>query len=318
MEIDNLKIEQSLPLISFEYESLRQWAISITDKYRDLVVTENDIKSIKKEMAELNKAKDKLNRARIDTVKAVSAPIREFEDQIKDICGLFDETYDGLARQVKGFENREREDKRKNVETLIYNSIEKAISANPDLKDKIAVSVKDRWLNKTVSFSVIQEEIDAAIAEQIRVEREIQQIGQREAERRLLVEQTVKQFNEKYGLELPVSGFMSPCFTGLGVDAETALQRIELVFQERPQNEQISRKAAQSDLMPAKPEIEPEKTISAPSCANLITINFIIRFTPEQENQVREVLNQNQFMRIKRQLDSIGVKTTYEKVANNG
>lgn len=314
MEIDNLKVEQSLPVISFDYDSMRKWALSITEKYKDLVVTENDVKSIKKEMAELNRAKDKLNRARIDTVKAISAPIREFEEQIKDICGLFDTTYAALGSQVREFENQEKDEKRKQIEGIIEIYIRNVITENPNLKDKIALSVKDRWLNKSMSISAVKTEIEAEIDKQIAAEKEIERIVQQEAERRLLIENVVKTANKKYGLDLPVSQFMGEAFISLEIDAQIAIKRIERVFQERPQNEQISRKIAQPELMPAKPEIEPEKPVSAPSCANLITINFIIQFTPEQENQVREILNKNQFMRIKRQLDSIGVQTSYEKL----
>lgn len=317
MEIDNLKVEQSLPVISFDYDSLRQWALSITEKYKDLVVTENDVKSIKKEMAELNKAKDKLNRARIDTVQAISAPIREFEEQIKDVCGLFDTTYSALGEQVKAFENQEREEKRSQIEGIIEFFIRNVITENPTLEGKIALSVKDRWLNKSVSISTIKTEIEAEIDKQVAAEREIQLIEQREAERRLLIENAVKAANEKYRLDLPVSQFMGPAFTSLEVDAQKAIERIESVFQEKPRNEHISRKIAQPELVHAKPEIEPEKYVSRTTQGNSISIVFTATFTPEQESQVREILEQNQFMRIKRQLDSIGVQTSYEKLAEN-
>lgn len=119
MNLDTISINQTLPAITCDYELLRQWAKSITEKYQDLVVREEDIKAIKTDMAELNKAKQKLERARIDTVKAISAPIREFEAQIKDITCLFDAVYKSLADQVKVFEDKEKEEKLAQVKGII-------------------------------------------------------------------------------------------------------------------------------------------------------------------------------------------------------
>lgn len=332
--IENFDITQTLPVISFDYESLRQWAISITDKYKDLVVTENDIKSIKKEMAELNKAKDKLNRARIDAVKAISAPIREFEAQIKDVCNLFESTYAALGSQIKTYEDREREEKRKQIEGIIEIYIRDVITENPNLEDKIALSVKDRWLNKSISISIIKTEIEAEIDKQIAAEKEIQRIEQQEAERRLLIENAVKAANEKYGADLPVSKFMEPQFTSLDLAADGVLKRIDELIQlnaDMGKKEAVNKKileavkcqgwieSAKSFFVPenqgtAAVVVEPQSCQPEPVQNDMIMIRFTAIFTPEQENQVREILNQNQFMRIKRQLDSIGVITTYEKV----
>lgn len=326
MEIDNLKVEQSLPVISFDYDTLRQWAISITDKYKDLVVTENDVKTIKKEMADLNKAKDKLNRARIDTVKAISAPIKEFEAQIKDVCGLFDATYSALGEQVKAFENREREEKRNQVEGIIEVYIRNITAENPDLKGKIALSVKDRWMNKSMSIGNIKTEIKAEIDKQIAAEREIRRIEQQNAERRLLIENAVKTANEKYGVNLPVSKFMEPQFTSLDLVADGVLKRIDELVK---LNAEMKQKQAEKEKELERKEIEegdpevqqgfivPDKMATSLVQADKMMIRFTAIFSLEQEDQVREILNQNQFMRIKRQLDSIDVHTIYEKITGD-
>lgn len=47
--------------------------------------------------------------------------------------------------------------------------------------------------------------------------------------------------------------------------------------------------------------------------SNLITLKFIATFTPDQEEQVREILNQNFFMRIIRQLKAVGIDVTFTK-----
>lgn len=48
---------------------------------------------------------------------------------------------------------------------------------------------------------------------------------------------------------------------------------------------------------------------------NLITLRLVATFAPEQEDKVREILNQNYFMRIVRQLKAIDVDVDFSRVA---
>lgn len=238
MHIEHFDIAQTLPVIQFDYEQLKTWAQELVSKYDGLVVTEDQIPEIKKDMAELNKMKDKLNRARIDTVKAISAPIKEFEQKIKDICEIFTKAYAGLNNQVLAFQEEERKEKQSKILVLINEKINSITKDNPEIQDKITVHIPANWLNKTCSMKTIEENIE------------------------LQIQACINAVNEGKHL------------------AEF-----------------------QDDSKPPQDKI---------------TIRFTAMFSPEQEDQVREILNQNGFMRIKRQLESIGVKTNFEKVSSNG
>lgn len=160
MNIDAISIDQTLPAITCDYQSLREWAEGITAKYRDLTITEDQVKEIKSDMAELNKAKQKLERARIDTVKEISAPIRRFEAEIKAISRLFDDAYSALANQVKAFEDAEKDKKRDQIQAIIV------VECSQANVDSDTIPFNPRWLNKTVSISTIRSDIRALIQAQ--------------------------------------------------------------------------------------------------------------------------------------------------------
>lgn len=314
--IDKISISQTLPAITCDYASLESWAHSLTDKYQGLLVTEEQIQAIKKDMAELNKAKDKLNRARIDTVKAVSAPIKEFEAKIKSVCGLFEETYTSLALQVKLFEDAEKEAKRKEIEKVIEAEIAFTLHANPEMKDRIGVAVNPKWLNKTATMASIKEAICGLIADQIKANRELERFEKAQAERKLLIEKAVKAANEKYGVDVPVSRFMFPEFENLEADAVNVLAKIDTQIKALAHD--LRQESVPAEDKPVKEEKTPEKANSGASEGNpakqLMAIRFEAVFTPDKEDEVREVLNKNQFMRIVRQLKGIGVETDFEKI----
>lgn len=111
-----LKIEPKLPVLSFNFEQLKAWATSLTERYANMVVTEEAIADVKRDMADINRAKKIVDDSRKEAVRRVSEPIRIFEGQIKEVCAIFDTAYSKLGEQVKTFEDTQREEKRNHVQ----------------------------------------------------------------------------------------------------------------------------------------------------------------------------------------------------------
>lgn len=331
VNIENLEVSKTLPAISCDYECLKEWALAYVSRYKDLLVTEDQVKDIKKDMAEINKAKHNLERARIDAVKAVSAPIKEFEAQIKEVCAIFDEAYDRLGKQVKEFEKWERAEKLIDVQNLINDLIQKTILDKPELRNTISIPVNDRWLNKSVKMSVIQEDIELLIEDQIRAEQERKRVEKAQSERRILIENAVKAANEKYGADLPLYPFMEPYYTDLEKNTADIVAIIEKEAQENAESQRERKvfEACREQELACRerdndsPEVEQgfiEAEFAKPisdNTNNLIMFRLTALFTPEQEDKVREILNQNHFMKIVRQLQGIGADVKFEKVNQN-
>ncbi len=70
--MQDLKLQTTLPALSFDAEALKVWALSLT---------EEAVADAKKDMAELNKAKKSIDDARKEAVRRLSEPIRAFEAQ---------------------------------------------------------------------------------------------------------------------------------------------------------------------------------------------------------------------------------------------
>lgn len=332
VNIENLEVNKTLPVITCDYEGLKEWALAYVSRYKDLLVTEDQVKDIKKDMAEINKAKQNLERARIDAVKAVSAPIKAFEAKIKEIAGIFDNAYNALGNQVKEYESAAREAKRIEIQSTIDRQIADFIGKHPDMEDKIAVPIPDKWLNKTCHMKDIGNEIARLVMEQYAEEQERQRIERAQAERRLLIENAVKAANEKYKTDLPLYPFMEPYYTDLEKDAADIVAIIEREAKDHsemvkavadrnlekpnlPGNEAISVAPAHNisnvKINDIPLQLEPQKA------QNLIMFRFTALFTPEHEDRVREILNQNHFMKIVRQLQGIGVDVEFSKMSAN-
>lgn len=237
-----MKLQTRLPVVTFDYEGLMAWAMGMTEKYSGLVVEEDQVKDIKKDMAELNASKIRVDNARKETAKVLMTPIKEFEARVKKVCGVFDDAYRALGEQVKLFEDKERDAKREVVKGVI----EEELAAQTSKIRPFPITVQDKWLNKTTSLKSIREAIQGIIAQRIETEALQRQAEQARQERAAAIEQAVKATNARHGISLNVAGFMVPKFTSLDTPLEKAMAAIEDVAE----NAAAATKPRQGTLSP--------------------------------------------------------------------
>lgn len=276
--MQNLNLQTTLPALSFDFDGLKSWALALTEKYNGLVVTEDAVAAVKQDMAELNKTKKAVDDARKEAVKRVSAPIREFEEQIKEVTAIFDTAYSGLAVQVRAFEEKEREAKAEKVRGIIADALEARkteIAAFP-------IPIQASWLNKTTTLKAVREAVDDIIDRRIQTETLHRQAEQARQERAAAIEQAVKAANARHGISLNVAGFMVPKFTSLDTPLEKAMAAIEDVAENavavtKPMQGRLSPQVSAAPVAPSGPE----KTMS-----------IIITFAQANEGAVNIALNQ--------------------------
>ncbi len=276
--MQDLKLQTTLPALSFDAEALKVWALSLTEKYMGLVVTEEAVADAKKDMAELNKAKKSIDDARKEAVRRVSEPIRAFEAQIREVCAIFDTAYQGLSRQVKAFEDAQREAKRKDVAGLIIEANMNAFG-EPALLD---IPMQDKWLNKTTSLKSIREDIAAIIERHMEEEQRRKALEQAQQERAAAIEAAVEAASARHGVKLAVSLFMIP----KNLCLETRLTDIQSAIDKCAADEAARQTVAQPAILPAEPQPTPE-----PDAPDKV-MSVLLTYAPANEQSVRAALEQ--------------------------
>ena len=281
--MQDLKLQTTLPALSFDAEALKAWALSLTEKYMGLVVTEEAVADAKKDMAELNKAKKSIDDARKEAVRRVSEPIRAFEAQIKEVCAIFDTAYQGLSRQVKAFEDAQREAKRKDVAGLIIEANMNAFG-EPAFLD---IPMQDKWLNKTTSLKSIREDIAAIIERHREEEQRRKTLEQAQQERAAAIEAAVEAASARHGVKLAVSLFMIPknlCLETRLTDIQSAIDKC--AADEAARQKTFSQTAVQPAILPAEPQPTP-----APDAPDKV-MSVLLTYAPANEQSVRAALEQ--------------------------
>ena len=141
--------------IDFNFEELKAELLERLGYYDALVVTEDTIKEAKGDRAQLNKLREAIETRRKEIKKACMAPYNAFEVKVKELVALIDRPIGSIDGQLASFEERRKEEKRKQIEETY------AALVSDTIKDIMPLEriFDKKWLNATMSMPKVEEEI---------------------------------------------------------------------------------------------------------------------------------------------------------------
>lgn len=218
----DLRVIATPPEIIFDADALNTAVDAVLEQYDGLVVTEDMVTAIKSEMAALNKVKDKLEAARKDIAGQISAPVKEFEAQVKAAVQRIVEGRGKLDAQVKEFDRQQRDARRVSILAIIDDVL------NAAQLEGFSVEIDERWLNKSAKPKDVRAEVEnIALREKTR-RMEAEQLERAKQDRIAMIEQAVESAGMRYGFDLPVAKF-SRLFS-LEWDTNNALAQVDEWF----------------------------------------------------------------------------------------
>lgn len=134
--------------------------------YKNVVYTEDNMKQAKADKAELNKLTKAIEERRKKVKKIINVPYDVFEAELKEILALIQEPVGIIDKQVKAFEDQQKDEKKKNIQK----SYDEAIG---DLAEILPFErvFDSRYLNKTYKLATAQAEVKAKV-EKVRTDLE--------------------------------------------------------------------------------------------------------------------------------------------------
>lgn len=218
----DLKVTATPLVITFDVDALNAAVDAVLEPYEGRIVAENEIPGIKSEMAALNKVKEKLEAARKEIAGQISAPVKEFEAQVKGIVQRLVDGRGKLDAQVKAFEEQQREDRKTSVQAIIDEVLESA------KLDGFTIAIDERWLNKSAKEKDIRAEVENITLREKTRRMEAEQLERAKQDRIAMIEQAVASAGQRYGFDLPVAKF-SRLFS-LEWDTNNALAQVDEWF----------------------------------------------------------------------------------------
>lgn len=163
--MEELKLEiispnegQFLKKIGWNKDEIKKAVTGITEQYKGLAYTEEQLQEAKKDRAMLNAMKKDISDRRIQVKKALLEPYDVFESEVKEVVALIDEPIEMIGKQIDAYEDKVREEKDNTLAQFFSENIGE-LSAVVSYKQIF----NPKWLNKTASLSSCKAEIQKII-----------------------------------------------------------------------------------------------------------------------------------------------------------
>jgi hypothetical protein len=157
--------DQSCPDVSFEpakvifpaFEFYKKQAGAIAEYVQSIEVTDENIKDVKKELAQVRKVTDELSKRRIAIKREILTDFDVFEAEVKELSGIISSAEDELRGKVRELDEIERENKKAAVYELWYKRSSSYAAAG--IPEAVLHFLKPQHLNKSTSMKAIEKEM---------------------------------------------------------------------------------------------------------------------------------------------------------------
>ena len=143
-----------LRVIKWNREELEAAVRQKIASYENVVYTEDNMKQAKADRAELNNLVKAIEERRKMVKKIINEPYDAFEKELKEILALIQEPVGIIDRQVKAFEDQQKEEKKKSIQK----SYDEVIG---DLAEVLPFErvFDSRYLNQTYKLATAQQSL---------------------------------------------------------------------------------------------------------------------------------------------------------------
>lgn len=149
--------EEVLPVIHVNFEEVKQALQQTIDKYKGLVVTEEELQLCKSDQKELARIRNRIDEYRLDKKKKLSKPIIVFENQCKELITMIEKSEKPIKDGIKVFDDKRREEKRLKALEAIREAIE-LYNLNPKYASRL--NILDKYLNFSASLKSVKDDIE--------------------------------------------------------------------------------------------------------------------------------------------------------------
>jgi hypothetical protein len=156
--MNEINVKQNLGTLEFNFKELDKQIEEYVNKYKDLVINEEQVKSSKKIRADLNSTAKELNDKKIKVKKEFLEPYTKFESKVKQIILKITNVSDNINNQIKKYEQETKDNKQKEIKDYFIQEVDRKY-INFDL------IMDTKWLNASVSITQWKQEMENKVAE---------------------------------------------------------------------------------------------------------------------------------------------------------
>lgn len=263
--------------VTTNFEEVKQNLKAITEKYKGLVVTDQNQKDMEKTLREVVSLRTNIQKFEVNGKRQLRRPMDQFAEACKELLKIVNEAERPLREQLDAYEARRQEGVTK---VILHKYEEMALDAG--IREEFrSCEILSKWMNKTAKLKDIYEDISRLVSEQATAQKQHDDLKELRNSRRELALLQIEKANRDYALATPITeDFLTDELLDTSAEIikntinEEALRRHEMDENAR----QVSSPAVSAPPPAAKPPVVPipqvEPGVSWPKVMTVtITLN---------------------------------------------
>lgn len=113
-----------IQVIKWNFEDLKREITETSHEYETSVYTDDTIKNAKEDRAKLNKFVGAIEKKRTEIRKELLKPDEQFGLEVKELTGIIQKAITNIDGQIKGYEERQRQEKKEKVREFYEENIQ--------------------------------------------------------------------------------------------------------------------------------------------------------------------------------------------------
>lgn len=263
--------------VTTNFEDVKKNLQTITEKYKGLVVTDQNQKDMEKTLREVVSLRTSIQKFEVNGKRKLRKPVDQFAEACKELLKIVNEAERPLREQLDAYEARRQEGVTK---VILHKYEEMALDAG--IREEFrSCDILSKWMNKTAKLKDIYEDISRLVSEQATAQKQHDDLKELRNSRRELALLQIEKANRDYALATPITeDFLTDELLDTSAEIikntinEEALRRHEMDENAR----QVSSPAVSAPPPAAKPPVVPipqvEPGVSWPKVMTVtITLN---------------------------------------------
>lgn len=267
-------ISQVPAVINFNFDDVKKALQEYSEKYKNLIVTEENEKEMIDVKNELGKLEKEIDKYRLDNKKAMEKPIKEFEAKCKDLIEILKNVSVPIREQLNLFEENRKKQKEEEVKLLIEDVVNKY---GLEVKYASQLTINSKYLNKGQKEKDTIKDLEQRAELLKNSQDQEKQLKKIKEERIDFIQKTIEKKNKELDLNLKISNFI------FLVDKELTeiMEEIEIIF-----TKEIEKNKKNEEIKPVA--VEKKETIKIENNPNT-TASYIFTIKDLTTNDVDKI-----------------------------
>lgn len=298
------EITESNLSFKWNFEKVKNSLEAFTEKYKGLVVTDDNLKDMEKARREVVHIRTALSKFRADGRRKLKEPSDRFSKQCDELIAVVTDVEMPINQQLEVYEEKRREELKERI-TSEYRA--KASNMGLDIRFW-QLDMPERWFNRTQKWSETCNDVDRLIKDQLVHQKEVEGLEELNKAKKDLMNSTIEAMNIKYELKTPLTpvavfGSQSNVFDYSLTDIKEMIESKAKAQKEMEDRavQMAKEKAAEKkeepvhDEQPVCPPPEEEEPVQEPPedislSDEDITVNLHFTFKDEDKDKIRVML----------------------------